>query len=81
MPLKNTVFRGGYGMSYIPTFAPGGTQGFTGSTPIVGSTDGGLTPVTHLSNPFPDGLLRPTGSRRGWRPLWGRRSPTLSRTA
>ena len=63
--LKNTVFRGGYGMSYVPTFAPGGTQGFTGSTPIVGSTDGGLTPVTHLSNPFPDGLLRPTGSTLG----------------
>jgi hypothetical protein len=63
--LKNTVFRGGYGMSYVPTFAPGGTQGFTGSTPIVGSTDGGLTPVTHLSNPFPDGLLRPTGSALG----------------
>ena len=63
--LKNTVFRGGYGMSFVPTFAPGGTQGFTGSTPIVGSTDGGLTPITHLSNPFPDGLLRPTGSAPG----------------
>ena len=63
--LKNTVFRGGYGMSYVPTFAPGGTQGFTGSTPIVGTTDGGLTPATHLFNPFPDGLLRPTGSSSG----------------
>ncbi|HXB70233.1 MAG TPA: TonB-dependent receptor [Candidatus Acidoferrales bacterium] len=62
---RNTVLRGGFGMSYIPTFAPGGTQGFTGSTPIAGSTDGGLTPVTHLSNPFPDGLLRPTGSAQG----------------
>jgi hypothetical protein len=63
--LKNTVFRGGYGMSYVPTFAPGGTQGFTGTTPVVGTTDGGLTPATHLSNPFPDGLLRPTGSASG----------------
>jgi hypothetical protein len=62
---KSTVFRGGFGMSYIPTFAPGGTQGFTGTTPVNTSTDGGLTPATHLSNPFPDGLLRPTGSSLG----------------
>jgi hypothetical protein len=60
-----TVFRGGFGLSYLPTFAPGGTQGFTGSTPVVASTDGGLTPVTHLANPFPDGLLMPTGSSLG----------------
>jgi hypothetical protein len=62
---KTTVFRAGYGMSYIPTFAPGGTQGFTGITPVVASNDAGLTPATHLYNPFPDGLLRPTGSSLG----------------
>ncbi len=60
-----TVLRTGYGLSFVPTFVPGGTQGFSVSTPVVGSTDAGLTPATRLSNPFPAGLLRPTGSSSG----------------
>ena len=63
-----TVFRGGYGISYIPTFGPGGTAagaGFAVNTPMVTSIDGGLTPYNTLANPFPNGLDQPTGSRLG----------------
>jgi TonB dependent receptor len=64
--LKHTVFRAGYGLSYVPTFATGQTQGFSSSTPYVPSADGGvLVPSGHLSNPFPAGILRPTGSSAG----------------
>jgi hypothetical protein len=63
--LPKTVFRGGYGMSFIPTFAPGGTHGFSTSTPFVASTDNNLTPANRLSNPFPAGMLLPTGSSLG----------------
>ncbi len=62
---RTTVLRAGYGLSYVPTFVPAGTQGFSQSTPVVASTDGNLTPATRLSNPFPSGLLRPTGSSQG----------------
>lgn len=65
---RKTVLRGGYGISYIPTFGPGGTAagaGFAVNTPMVTSIDGGLTPYNTLANPFPDGLVQPTGSRLG----------------
>jgi len=63
-----TVLRGGYGVSYIPTFGPGGTAagaGFAVNTLMVTSIDGGLTPYNTLANPFPDGLDQPTGNRLG----------------
>ena len=42
------------------------TDGFTTSTTVVNSLDGGRTPVANiLSNPFPAGILRPTGSSLG----------------
>jgi hypothetical protein len=75
--MKKTVFRAGYGLSYIPTFvfnnttAVIGTVGFSTSTPFVASTDNNLTPVGHLSNPFPAGILRPTGSSLGLATLAG----------
>ena len=63
-----TVIRGGYGITYIPTFGPGGTAagaGFAVSTSMVTSLDGGLTPYNTLANPFPQGLTWPTGSSLG----------------
>ena len=50
-----TVFRGGYGVSYLPAFDPGTSLGFAVSTNFVASTDGGLTPANTLSNPYPVG--------------------------
>ncbi|MGH9340829.1 MAG: TonB-dependent receptor domain-containing protein [Acidobacteriota bacterium] len=63
--LENVVVRGGYGIMYIPTTGDGPSTGFTISTPMVTSLDGGLTPVNDLSDPFPDGILQPTGSSQG----------------
>ena len=59
------VVRAGYGLSYVPTFINPQTQGFSTSTPFVASLDGGITPVGHLSNPFPAGMLPPTGTSQG----------------
>ncbi|MGH9783583.1 MAG: TonB-dependent receptor domain-containing protein [Terriglobia bacterium] len=61
----NTVIRAGYGISWIPgtldlpersTFGLGQLP-----TQYVASTDGGRTPASRLSNPFPGGLLLPPG--------------------
>lgn len=62
------VFRGGYGLMYIPTFGPGGTAsgaGFSVDTPLVSSLNGGLNPYNTLSNPYPNGINRPSGSVLG----------------
>src|SRR5438477_61928 len=44
-----------------------GTFGFTQRTDLVATTDGGLTPCAgcNIANPFPGGLLQPTGSQGG----------------
>jgi len=60
-----TVIRGGIGLSYMPTFDPAGSIGFSTTTALVSSTDGGLTPATNISNPYPGGILQPAGSRDG----------------
>ena len=63
-----TVVRGGYGISYIPTFGPGGSAagaGLVTSSTMQTSSDGGLTPYTTLTNPFPDGITQPTGNKLG----------------
>jgi hypothetical protein len=66
-----TVLRGGYGMSYLPAFDPGTSHGFSVSTNYVASTDGNLKPANTLSNPYPNGLIRPSGSAGGLRTLLG----------
>lgn len=68
---QKTVIRAGAGMFYAPLqisnnavgFYP--TIGYSSTTPMVTSTDGGLTPFTTLSNPFPSGKIAPTGSSLG----------------
>ncbi|MGH9658045.1 MAG: TonB-dependent receptor domain-containing protein, partial [Bryobacteraceae bacterium] len=67
-----TVFRAGYGLSYLPTADTGFNNGFSVQTPYVASTDGGLIPSGRLSNPFPDGLLSPAGRSQGLATLVGR---------
>ena len=69
---EKTVIRGGYGILWAPAiFSLGpsvegyGALGFAAVTNMVTTLDGGLTPANFLSNPFPNGLLRPTGSSLG----------------
>jgi hypothetical protein len=69
---EKTTIRGGYGILWAPAiFSLGptvdgyGALGFAAVTNMVTSLDGGLTPANYLSNPFPAGLLRPSGSSRG----------------
>lgn len=58
---SRTVFRGGWGISYLPTFDTGQFNGFSMDTPFVSSLDGGLTPAGQWSNPYPGGLFPPLG--------------------
>ena len=64
-----TVFRGGYGLSFIPTNVTNittQTQGFSTSTPFVASNDNTNTiPTGRLANPFPNGFVTPAGNSLG----------------
>jgi hypothetical protein len=63
---NHLVARGGYGIFFAPQYFGGGyNPGFSQSTPYTSSVDGGITPFTTLSNPFPDGLIQPTGNTLG----------------
>ncbi len=64
---EKTVIRGGYGRYYVnPVGAPGyPNNGFSIQTPYVGSTDSNRTSLFNLSNPFPNGVLRPAGASLG----------------
>jgi hypothetical protein len=67
-PLNRLVVRGGYGLFYTNFQNNGMIQqlGFSSNTPLVTSNDGGRTPIANvLSNPYPGGLIQPTGSTLG----------------
>ena len=68
---SSTVFRGGYGLSYLPTFDIGNNNGFSTTTSFVSSTDGGLTPANYLRNPYPGGVIQPAGSSLGLSTMLG----------
>ncbi len=68
---KNMVMRGGYALSYIPVIGSVDATGFSNQTPLVSSTDGGITPRDLLRNPFPSGLLPPVGNSQGLLTLVG----------
>jgi hypothetical protein len=61
------VVRGGYGIFFPPASFVGiqASPGYLQYTPIVGSPDGGVTPGASLINPFPNGLIAPTGNALG----------------
>ena len=68
-PIEKLVIRTGFGIFYTPAIEFGDYQGlnlngFTQTTPFVGSVDG-ITPQNLLSNPFPNGLLLPPGKAAG----------------
>jgi len=63
-----TVFRGGFGRFFLPEAAYGGSAGFASNTPFIATTGGGLSsyvPIGSLSNPYPNGVIAPTGSAAG----------------
>jgi hypothetical protein len=65
-PDSKTVIRGGYGIFWIPTFFSfQNAIGYSQTTSIIASTNGNQTPATSLSNPYPSGLLQPTGNTLG----------------
>jgi len=71
------VFRSGFGLFYSPTTGTGpggpsvGTLTFDAATTVTTSSDGGRTPYTNLSNPFPDGYVKPTNGSQGLLSLLG----------
>ena len=65
-PTKAAVVRGGYGLTYLDSSTDRGTStGFTRTTAYVASLDANRTPANRLSNPFPNGILRPLGPAGG----------------
>jgi len=63
---NKTVICGGYGIFWAPTFFSfQNAIGYSQTTTIVASTNGNFTPATSLSNPYPNGLLQPTGNSLG----------------
>jgi hypothetical protein len=73
-----TVVRGGFGLFVAPvsiawsdvngkfsTSPQTNQEGFSQSTSVVATNDSYLTPAATLSNPFPTGLLKATGSSLG----------------
>jgi hypothetical protein len=63
-----TVLRGGFGMFYLPESAYGGSLGYAADTNLAATIGGGanaFTPATTLSNPFPNGIVQPTGASLG----------------
>jgi hypothetical protein len=61
-----TTIRGGYGLFWAPfSFGLQSTFGYTATTNYVASNDGGATPANSLSNPFPGGVLQPSGNTLG----------------
>ncbi len=68
---ERLVFRSGFGVFYSPTTGIGpnatnaGALSFNAVTPYTSSIDGGRTPYTTLSNPYPDGIIQPRNGADG----------------
>ena len=61
------VARGGYGIFWVPergVLEPA-ASGFSVQTAMVTSLDNGITPYNTIGNPFPQGLVQPSGSSLG----------------
>jgi hypothetical protein len=75
---KNDVLRGGFGITIGPSPQVQQNQGFSANTPFVSSVNSNFTPPTctaaqggdaygfcTLTNPYPNGVVQPTGSLLG----------------
>src|SRR5207244_13301511 len=60
-----TVLRGGWAIFYLAPTDSGLTSGFSQNTPYISTQDSGRTPFSTISNPFPTGLIQPTGAAGG----------------
>ena len=63
-----TILRGGYGIFWAPQIALGApinTLGYAATTTYTGSVNSAGQPVSTLANPFPGGLIQPTGNSLG----------------
>ncbi|MHB1021148.1 MAG: TonB-dependent receptor [Acidobacteriaceae bacterium] len=58
------VVRAGFGIIYFDTIDTTGAAGFNASTSYVATTDGSH-PVNSIDNPFPSGVIAPSGSSLG----------------
>ena len=67
---SKTVVRGGFGMIYMPTFDEMGTSGYSSTTTFV-ATNNNYQPTNLISNPYPNGIVKPTGSSAGLSTLLG----------
>ncbi|HLJ14840.1 MAG TPA: TonB-dependent receptor [Bryobacteraceae bacterium] len=62
---SKTVLRAGFGTYKLGVHEMGAPDGFSSTSLLVSSLDGGLTPSATLSNPFPGGLVQPSGTSQG----------------
>jgi hypothetical protein len=71
---EKIVLRGGFGEYFSnPNNNWQQTNGFSTSTSLTNSNDGGRTPIANvLSNPYPNGILTPSGSSLGANTFVGR---------
>jgi len=61
-----TVFRGGYGIFWIPqSFSAQSAAGYSQVTNITTTINGGYTPYATLNNPYPNGLTPIAGNTLG----------------
>jgi len=62
-----TTVRAGFGLFYAPlVFDTGDSSvGYTLSNSYIASNDGNATPANSLSNPFPNGIQKPSGNSLG----------------
>ncbi|HEY6403892.1 MAG TPA: TonB-dependent receptor, partial [Blastocatellia bacterium] len=71
---ERLVVRGGWGLYYVnPNNDYLQFNGFSQTTDIVNSLDGGRTPIQGIiNNPFPNGILTPQGADGGYSTFLGR---------
>jgi hypothetical protein len=71
---EKTVLRGGFGIFHHPPFdtpSASSSSGFAPTTTSRPALADGVTPQFNLSNPFPQGLIQPTGNTLGLSTLAG----------
>jgi hypothetical protein len=73
---EKTVFRGGVGKYFLNPTNQSFNNGFSQTTPVIESLDGGRTPTYALSNPWPTGIQAAAGSSGGPLTFLGRAPST-----